>query len=34
MKLPRMAKKTSGEAKIGKKEVEKGTKRKYDKKRG
>ena len=28
-----MAKKTSGEAKNGKKEVEKGTKRKYDKKR-
>ena len=28
-----MAKKTSGEAKNGKKEVEKGTKRKYDKKK-
>lgn len=29
-----MAKKKSGEAKNGKKEVEKDTKRKYDKKRG
>jgi len=29
-----MAKKTSGEAKNGKKEVEKDTKRKYDKRKG